>query len=74
MDLSNALILAAELFSSLVTVVLLLAGAKVWGLLAAQLCGSLFILVGGIGISRRLLPSVTVSYTHLDVYKRQWWA
>ena len=33
-------------------------GAKVWGLLAAQFCGSLFILVGGIAITRRLLPSV----------------
>jgi O-antigen/teichoic acid export membrane protein len=58
MDLTNALILAAELFSALATVVFLLAGAKVRGLLFAQLLTSLFILVGSLVIGRRLLPSV----------------
>ena len=58
MDLTNVLIFAAELFSPLVTVVFLLLGAKVRGLLAAQLLTSSFILVGSIVIARRLLPSV----------------
>jgi O-antigen/teichoic acid export membrane protein len=59
MDLTNALIFTAELFSALTTVVVLCAGAKVRGLLVAQLVTSLLILVGSIIISSRLLPSVT---------------
>ena len=57
MDLTNVLIVSAELLSSAMTVVLLLAGEAIRGLLIARLLGSLFILVGGIVISRRLMPS-----------------
>jgi O-antigen/teichoic acid export membrane protein len=59
MDLTNALILAAEIFSALATVGFLCAGAKVRGLLAAQLLTCLFLLVGSLVIGHRLLPSVT---------------
>jgi len=58
MDLTNALIFVAELFSALATVVLLCAGTKILGLLVAQWLSSLFILVGSIAITRRLLPSI----------------
>lgn len=58
MDLTNGLIFSAELFSATMTVILLLAGAKVAGLLIVQLLTSVFILIGGIIISRRLLPEV----------------
>jgi O-antigen/teichoic acid export membrane protein len=59
MDLTNALFLAVELFSSFATVVLLLLGEKVRGLLIGQLLGLLLMLVGGLVIGHRLLPSVT---------------
>lgn len=58
MDLSNMLILSAELFGSLATFVFLVAGAGVRGLLLAYLLSSLFIFGGGILISRRLLPGL----------------
>ena len=58
MDLTNLLIFFAELLSASATVVLLLAGMKVRGLLLAQLLSTSFMLVGSIVIVRRLLPSV----------------
>jgi len=67
MDLTNALIFSAELFSATMTVILLLAGAKVAGLLLVQLLTSVFILVGGIIITRRLLPAVVPNPLGCDV-------
>lgn len=67
MDLTNALIFSAELFSAIMTVILLLAGAKVAGLLIVQLLTSVFILVGGIVITRRLLPAVVPNPLGCDV-------
>jgi O-antigen/teichoic acid export membrane protein len=61
MDLTNLLIVSAEIFSALATVVLLFAGLKIVGLLIAQFASSLFILVGAVVIARRLLPSVVVN-------------
>jgi O-antigen/teichoic acid export membrane protein len=58
MDLTNLLLVSAEIFSAVVTVVLLFAGLKVAGLLLAQLASSLLLLVGAVVITRRLLPSV----------------
>jgi O-antigen/teichoic acid export membrane protein len=59
MDLTNLLVFCAELLSVTATVVLLYAGAKVRGLLLAQLLTFSFMLFGSIVIVRRLLPSVT---------------
>ena len=59
MDLTNMLYFSTELFSASATVILLLAGLKVRGLLLAQLLSSSFMLVGSIIIVRRLLPSAT---------------
>lgn len=59
MDLTNALIFAADILSAVATVGFLLAGAKVRGLLAAQLLTSSFILVGSAVIAHRLVPSAT---------------
>lgn len=56
MDLTNILVFSSELFSALLTVVFLLVGAKVGGLLLARLLSSLFILFGSALIARRLLP------------------
>jgi O-antigen/teichoic acid export membrane protein len=58
LDLTNALIFSAELFSASLTVAFLFAGLKVRGLLLARLLTSLFILLGSILITRHLLPSV----------------
>jgi O-antigen/teichoic acid export membrane protein len=59
MDLTNVLLFSAELLSASMTVAFLLAGAKVKGLLLAQLLSALFILVGSIVLTRRLLPGIT---------------
>lgn len=61
MDLTNLLIVSAEIVSSLITVVLLFAGLNIVGLLIAQLTCSLVILVGAVLITRRLLPTVSVN-------------
>jgi O-antigen/teichoic acid export membrane protein len=58
-DLTNILLFIAELLSASMTVAFLMAGAKVGGLLLAQLCSGLFILVGSIVVTKRLLPEVT---------------
>ncbi len=59
MDLTNALLLSSELLSVSLTVAFLLAGAKVKGLLLAQSLSALFILVGSIVLTKRLLPGIT---------------
>ncbi len=59
MDLTNVLLFSAELLSASMTVAFLMAGAKVRGLLLAQLLSALFILVGSIVLTKRLLPWVT---------------
>jgi O-antigen/teichoic acid export membrane protein len=59
LDLTNGLVLSADLVSVLFTVILLLAGEKVRGLLLAQFLSSSFVLVGSIAIVRYLLPSFT---------------
>ncbi len=59
MDLTNVLLFSAELLSASMTVAFLLAGAKVRGLLLAQLFSALFILVGSIALTKRLLPGIT---------------
>ena len=61
MDLTNLLMVSTEIFSALVTVVLLFAGLKIVGLLIAQLAASLFLLIGAVVIAHRLLPSVVVN-------------
>jgi O-antigen/teichoic acid export membrane protein len=58
MDLTNVLLFSSEVFGVLCTVVFLLAGAKVYGLALAVFLNYLFLLIGGIIIARRLLPSV----------------
>jgi len=58
MDLTNVLLFTAELLSASMTVAFLLAGAKVRGLLLAQLLSALFILVGSIVLTKRLLPGI----------------
>ncbi len=59
MDLTNLLVFGAELFGSVMTVVLLLAGTGVRGLLIARLLTSLFIFTGSVVIGKRLLPAIT---------------
>jgi O-antigen/teichoic acid export membrane protein len=59
MDLTNVLLFGAELLSASLTVIFLLAGAKVRGLLLAQLISALFILVGSVALTKRLLPGIT---------------
>ncbi len=61
MDLTNVLIVSAEIVSALMTVLMLLAGLKVAGLLIAQLSSSLFLLIGAFVIARRLFPSRVVN-------------
>jgi O-antigen/teichoic acid export membrane protein len=59
MDLANVLLFSAELLSASMTVAFLMAGAKVRGLLLAQLLSALFILVGSVVLTKRLLPGIT---------------
>ena len=61
MDLTNVLMVSAEIVSAVATVVLLIAGFKVTGLLIAQLASSLFLLIGAFVIARRLFPSRMVN-------------
>ncbi len=61
MDLTNVLMVSAEIISAVVTVVLLLAGLKVVGLLIAQLSSSLFLLIGAFVVVRRLFPARVVN-------------
>lgn len=58
MDLTNLLVFGAELFGSIMTVIMLLAGTGVRGLLIARLLTSLFILIGSIAIGKRLFPAI----------------
>ncbi len=57
MDLTNVLIFSAEILSACATVVFLLAGAKVRGLLWVQLITTSYMLAGSLVIIYRLSPS-----------------
>jgi O-antigen/teichoic acid export membrane protein len=67
MDITNILLFSSELISVSLTVILLLAGAKVRGLLIAELVASLFILSGSILVLRRLLPAMTPNPFHCEL-------
>jgi O-antigen/teichoic acid export membrane protein len=59
MDLTNGLLFTGEVLSVSMTVIFLLAGARIRGLLLAQLLSGLFILAGSVVITKRLLPGIT---------------
>jgi O-antigen/teichoic acid export membrane protein len=67
MDITNLLIFSAEVISVSFTVIFLLAGAKVRGLLIAELMASLFMLSGSVVIVRRLLPSTVPNPFHCEL-------
>jgi len=59
MDLTNLLLFTGEILSVSMTVIFLLNGAGVRGLLLAQLLSGLFILLGSLVLTKRLLPGIT---------------
>jgi O-antigen/teichoic acid export membrane protein len=67
MDLNNVLLFLRGLSNSLLTVILLLAGARVGGLLWAALLSSLLNLVGCFVITRKLLPSLLPNPLRCDL-------
>src|SRR5271166_2156607 len=67
MDITNLLIFSAEVISVSFTVIFLLAGAKVRGLLIAELLASLFMLSGSVLVVRRLVPGMVPNPFHCEL-------
>jgi O-antigen/teichoic acid export membrane protein len=66
-DLTNVVLFVHSLVNAVFTVVFLLAGAKLGGLLAAALLSSLFSLAAYMLIARKLLPSITPNPLRCDL-------